>query len=819
MAQMMVYPEHQEVYGMNERIKKLNYLHRTTPKTLDLTLAKVITEVYQQTEMLAPIMRRAMSTAKVAELLPVYLEEGQLFIGGHTAAYKAAALNPMLSCMWVTGSGGPISLNDRDAERIEVTEEQQKVWMEEISPYWMNRTVLMKTLANIPPEIAKRTIGSGYIEGSFMLGLWGSHNHPDFTKLVTTGLNYIRDYAKNWLATQYDPMNPELNDKANFYKAVIVEMDGLELYAHRCSDYALELAAKETDPKRKAELELIGDTCKRIPMEAPRTFYECLQLCWFVEMFHYWEGSGGTLGRMDQYLWPFYERELAAGTLTREQAKEYLECLYHKMTALSTVSDPTSARYLQGEANFMQIQVGGYDVKGNDATNDLSILILEALTDTHTVQPHMTCRLNPKSPEDYRMAIIDLIASGTGQPSIYNDVVSGQILLKRGHTQAEAYDYDSFGCMEVGKRANYWWGPGVWMNGDMYVEMAFTQGKKRADVFGACLGEQLSVETPDPRTFKTFEEFEDAVKAHTMFAIQNVYAMDRTVIENYKYYPVVLSSVDQHAGLERGLPFHEGGCYSSCVPGFDFMGIPDVADSLAVVKKLVFDDKSITMDQLCKALDANFEGYEDIRQMCLDVPKYGNDDDYVDSIGQEFLDWLCDYIKSLEGLMAKYDPDQATAKQRHTVGLAWAPLSASVEFGRQVGALPSGRLKGEPMGDSCAPYMGMDVNGPTAALRSVAKMPHNKTDGTITNLYLTKNLLSTMEGRKAVSDMIQTYFDEGGAHIQISCTSIETLKKAQEHPEQYKNLLVRVAGYSAYFVDLSKDVQDSIMMRTVHDQL
>lgn len=812
---ILYHPDVKEAYGMNQRIQKLNRLNRNTPKSLDLTLAHEYTEVYKQTAALPPVIRRAMAFAAVADNIPLYLEEGQLFMGGIAGGFKQAMLNPVMACVWVTLSGGPIALNDRDVERVVVTQEQQKEWMEEISPYWMDKTVMSRLYGSMPEEITKRCIGSGFVEASFMAGLWGSHNHADFRRLIDGGFNAIRDFAAKWLE-HYDPLDDSMQGKDNFYKAVIIVMDSIERYAKRCSDFLADEAARETDPKRRAELELMAENCRHVPMEPPKTFYETLQMVWFVEIFHFWEGSGGTLGRMDQYLWPFYEKEIAAGTLTREQAKEYLECLWHKLNAISTVSDPTSARYLQGEANFLQIQVGGYDRRGNDATNELSILILEALTDTHTMQPHMTTRLNPKSPQDYRMAIVDLIAEGTGQPSIYNDVVSGQIILKRGDTQAEAYDYDCFGCMEVGHQGHYWWSPGVWMNGGMYVEMAFTQGRKRSDVFGDCLGEQLSVKTPDPRTFKTFEEFEDAVKEHVKCAMTSVITMDKRVVELYKDYPVVYNSVVQHEGLSRGLPFHEGGCWSSSCPGFDFMGIPDVADSLAAVKKLVFDDKVITMDQLCDALDHNFEGYEDIRQLCLNAPKYGNDDDYVDMIGQEFFDWMCDYVKTFEGIMAKYDPDQETAKQRHTVGLAWAPLSGSVEFGKQVGALPSGRLKGEALGDSCAPYMGSDVNGPTAALRSVAKLPHNKTDGTITNMYITKDLLSTMDGRQAVSDMIQTYFDEGGAHIQFSCTSIDTLKDAQEHPEKYPNLLVRVAGYSAYFVDLSRDVQDSIIMRTVH---
>lgn len=814
----MIHPDVKENYGMNERIWKLNRMNRETPKSLDLTLARAFTKSYKETEMLPPVIRRAKTFAEVADTMPIYLEEGQLIIGNPTARYHAGQINPMMSAIWVTGSGGPKSLAERDFGAIQVDEGLQEEWMEVISPYWLPKNIIPRLMQKLPRDLTKRCIGSGFIEASYMCGLWGSHTHPDWERLVEGGLNAIRNYAKDWLS-KYDPLDPEQNGKDNFYQAIVIEMDAVERYAKRCAEYAREKAKAETDAKRKAELTQIARNCDRVPMEPPTTFYEGLQFIWFIQMLQTWEGGAATLGRVDQYMWPLYKKDLDQKLMTREEAKEYLECFYHKLAAAITIQDPTSNRFLQGEMTYWHIQTGGYDIHGNDATNDLSLLLLEAVTDTHTSQPHMGVRLNPKSPQDYRMAIIDLIAEGTGQPSIYNDVVSGQIILKRGESQEDAYNYDSAGCMEVGRAGNYWWAPGVWMNGGMFVEMAFTQGKKRDNVFGTCLGEQLSVETPDPRTFKTYEEFEDAVKEHCAYAMKSVLAIDKNVVEMYRDFPVVFQSVIQHQGLWRGLPFHEGGCWSSCCPGFDLMGIPDVGNSLAVVKKLVFDDKTITMDQLCNALDANFEGYEEIRQMCLNVPKYGNDDDYVDSITMEFMDWIATYCKQFEGLMAKYDPDQEDAKKRHTVGMAWAPLSGSVEFGKQVGALPSGRLSGEPLGDSCAPYMGTDLKGPTAALRSVAKLPHNKTDGTITNMYITKDLLSTMEGRMAVSDLIQTFFDEGGAQVQFSCTNQDILRDAQEHPEKYPNLMVRVAGYSAYFVDLSKDVQDSILMRTAHNEL
>ena len=294
----LIHPDVKESYGMNERIIKLNHMHRTHEKSLDLNLARFYTKSYKLTEALPPIIRRAMAVSEIADSIPIYLEEGQLFIGSNVGKYKGAPLNPMMSCNWVTMGGGPQNiLNDRSTERTIVTDEQQREWMEEISPYWITKTIISKLYSSVPADLTERTIGSGLIEGSFMAGLWGSHNHPDYSRIMKSGYNGIRDYAKSWLEN-YDPMNTEMNGKDNFYKAVVLEMDALERYAHRCSNYALELATIETNSTRKAELELIAKNCLTSPMEPPKTFYEALQTCWFTELFLYWEGSGGTMGRM-----------------------------------------------------------------------------------------------------------------------------------------------------------------------------------------------------------------------------------------------------------------------------------------------------------------------------------------------------------------------------------------------------------------------------------------------------------------------------------------------------------------------------------------
>ena len=802
--------------GSTERVKKLNHQVRSAPFSVCLERARAYTEVYKTGEPLPPILKRAMATAKALDRTSPYILDGELVVGGESSAPKAYAVHPELDSTWIMMEGGLGAIASRTVLPYDITPEKAKEFDEEISPYWLDKTIIARLFSTAPPSLLEKCYGAGFVEGIFKAGILGTHGNPDWDYIMANGLNGIKKRAQEKLDA-WDVMNIEDVGKNHFYQAIIIEMEAIERFARKYGDYARQLADAEKDPIRKAELEQIGEICQQVPHEAPRNFREAVQAFWFVLCVWHMEGGTGTsLNRFDQYMYTFYQNDIEAGILTKEDAQEILECLWVKLSSVGGMADSTTASFLSGSAIFLNMQVGGVDKYGNDATNELSYVIIDALIATHTIQPHLSVRLHPGAPEKFRMKLVDLISAGMGHPSIYNDIVTKEILLQYGIKMAEANDYGSAGCMEVGKRGAYWWAPGTWINLGMAVEMAFTNGVKRAGMPGLKSGEQLSVKTGDPHSFETYEAFENAVKKHIETAVQSDVALARIIVELYQHYPVVIQSVLTKDGLERGLPFHEGGAFSSSCPGLDGMGVPDLGNSLAAVKKLVYEDKAITMDQLCEALDNNFEGYEDIHQMCLKAPKYGNDDEYADRITQEIFDWLCDYVKTFPGVLSKRDPDQATAKVRHQVGLALAPISGSVAFGAQVGALPSGRKAGEPLGDSCAPYMGTDLKGPTAALKSVAKIPHFKTAGTITNMYLTGNSLANDEDRYRLSDLIQSYFDLGGAHIQFNVMSKDTLKDAQLNPEKHPSLLVRVAGYSAFFVELTKEVQDSIISRTEH---
>lgn len=802
--------------GCTDRVKKLNEEVRASPVTISLDRARAYTEVYKSTEALAPITRRAMATAKALDITVPYILDGELVVGSESSALKSYPIHPELESTWILMEGGLNTMCTREIKPIYSSPDQIKEFEEEISPYWLDKTLIAKLFSVAPRNLIERCFGAGFVEGLFKAGILGTHGNPDWDYIMANGLSGIKKRAEEKLAA-WDVMNEEDLGKNHFYEAVIIEMEAIERFARKYGDYALQLVIEEKSPKRKAELEQIGEICQHVPHEAPRTFREAVQAFWLVLCAWHMEGGAGTsLSRFDQYMYPFYKKDIEEGILTKEEALELLECLWIKLSSISAIADSTTASFLDGAAHFLNMQIGGVDKYGNDATNELSYLVIDALISTHTIQPHLSVRLHPGTPEKFRMKLVDLVAEGMGHPSIYNDTVTKEILLQYGLNMTDANDYGSAGCMEVGKRGAYWWTPGTWINLGMTVDMAFTNGCKRAGMPGLKSGEKLSVETGDPRLFETYEAFENAVKKHIETAVQSDVALARIIVELYQHYPVVIQSVLTKDGLERGLPFHEGGAYSSSCPGLDGMGVPDLGNSLATVKKLIYDDKKITMDQLCEALDHDFEGYEDILQMCLQAPKYGNDDEYVDRVTQEILDWLCDYVKTFTGVLSKRDPDQETARIRHQVGLALAPISGSVAFGAQVGALPSGRKAGEPLGDSCAPYMGTDIKGPTAALKSVAKIPHYKTAGTITNMYLSSSSLVNNAGKKKLSDLIQGYFDLGGAHVQFNTIDKNVLQDAQVHPENYSNLLVRVAGYSAYFVDLTKEVQDSILSRSEH---
>lgn len=802
--------------GCTERVRRLNAQLRKKKPGVDLHRARVFTKIYKEHEAMDPISKKALALSETLETIEPKYSDGELIVGLSCAKEKSHPLHPEVESNWIMEEGGAAALATREYCPYQISAEEQKEFEEEIYPYWADKTITAKWRASCPEDIRKAISGTGFGEPSFMLSVYGSHMTPDWPEILTKGTNYYVEYAQKKLE-ELDPNDMTNMKRIIFYKSVVQVFRSVEKFAHNWADYLRGLAEKETDAAKKEELEKIAGICDRVPMEPARSFHEALQAIWFIFCVITNDGTGPLIyfGRPDQYLWELYRHDIDHGIMTQDEAKELLECLFIKSNNTLFFIDIETAHFFAGNSVFQNLMVGGTDHMGNDASNELSYLIIDAFIELRVVQPAMVVRMDDNTPEKFRNKVLELVKTGMGYPSIYNDKVSRQTMLRSGFDYDDANDYFCGGCMEIQKPAYWWWGPGQMINMGMGVDLALHNGVKQKTA-GNMQGEQIGIATGDPRTFETFEAFENAVKAQVKCQLDYDYISAQHIVNAYQDYPLIINSVVHHSGLERGLPFHSGGCYGSACPGYVIHGIPDVGNSLAAVKKLVYDDKAITMDQLIQAVDADFAGFDDIYQMCMAAPKFGNDDDYVDMIEQEFFAWFADEVKSQPGILSFYDPDQETARIRHQRGAALVPLSGAIPQGATVGALPSGRKSGEPLGDSVAAYPGTDTNGPTAALKSVGKIDFARMHGEITNIYINREVMDTAAGRTRVNNLIRAAFDNGVAQLQFNVMDKEVYKDAQKHPEKYPSLLVRVTGYSAYFVDLDRELQDYILVRTQH---
>ena len=537
-----------------------------------------------------------------------------------------------------------------------------------------------------------------------------------------------------------------------------------------------------------------------MPANPASTFREALQsyhLAWVMLTMELYHNIAFALGRMDQYLYPFYERDIKEGRLTKDEAQELLDCYILKLNYVAN----------GGQSSSGSIGVGGLKADGNDATNELSYMFIESMKHTNLVDPWFAVHVHSKSPEDFLIAAAELCSGGSGHPQFLNSDVGVAQMLARGGmggptvTLEDARNASNVGCLELvvpGKDSGYLYVGGH--NLASALELALTNGLRRSD------GEKVGEETGDPRQFKSFEEVQEA------FRLQVVKMRKDTQVSGSLYEqrlidmcPTIYESSMIEGCIEKGLCREEGGAHYNFNTGGTEVGSSDAGDSLAAIKKLVFDDKKITMDQLCDALESNFEGHDDIRKMCVEVPKFGNDEDYVDEQKAWVVhQWASEFMK-IKNLRGGYGCPGGSS------------MASYIPAGKVVGALPSGRLAGEPLAPAGSPSAGKDVNGPTAVLNSMGKLDNVEVLG---GLSLTTRIdpavFESRKGVKRLADMIRTFVDQKIFHLQFNIVSSDTLRAAQKEPEDYRDLMVKVAGYNAYFTHLPKDLQDSIIGRTEH---
>lgn len=780
---------------------------------IDSSRAKAVTESYRETEGEPVPIRRAKALRKTLESLPIRINEGELVVGEIAPYDRCAQVYPDYGIDWFIEEldGKPFRFEDRPGDKFMISPEDEQV-IREIAPYWKGKTHKDQVYARIPRD-AWDAFQIGMIDTDYLVICAEGHVIVNLQRVLREGIEGFRRRAEKVLES-LDLTEPDNLKKLPFLQSVLINCDSVELFAKRYADLADAMAAEERNEQRRQELEKISQVCRHVPMHPARDMHEAIQSMYFTNLILNIEGNGSAFsyGRMDQKLYPYYKKALEDGW-TEDDIKELFSNLMLKLFQVTRVLDWHSTSTFRGYVVAQNITIGGQDRLGRDATNEMTYLILECQAIMQLNNP-LSARYHDRCTNRYMNAVLDVQKLGGGQPAYYSDENYVLGLVNRGVKLEDAYDYANVGCGEPlieGKQSNRPDGA-AFINITKALEMAMNGGTDPRT--GRCLHKSKG----DLTTFQSYEELYDAFMDQIRYYIRMHVIYDNSLdlaSEEGITDPYMSMLIDDC--IERGKTVKEGGAvYDYCGPLY--MGIANTGNCLAAVKKLVFEDHVITAAELKHALETDFEDMttaptgEEIQQLCLRAPKYGNDDDYVDKI-------MTQYLYDIFEEEAKY---HTTRYGRGPIGGLWVPscntVSSNVPLGKIIGATPDGRKAGEALADTTSPMHGSDTNGPTAALNSVGKLPNVLlSGGTLYNMRVDPKTVETPEARERFIDMLRTYLgDYKGQHIQFNMVDSKILMDAKEHPQNYKDLMVRVAGYSALFTAIDSDLQDDIIDRTVH---
>ncbi len=801
------------ILGGRDRAYKILDTFKGKKPIIDIERAKYFTESIRQTEGQALVLRWAKALKHIAENITVYIDEHQLLVGraGHQGRY--GILYPELDGDFLDLSIE--QLPKRVESPFDISQDDADVVVKEISPYWKGKTFHEKLAEAIPEDTLRLTydpddvLRSRYVvneTASFRSSLQWVH---DYEKVLKKGFKGLKEGALRQMEG-LDPLNPiDSLEKRPYLEAIVAVCDAIVIWAKRHGQLAQEMAKKENDPKRKKELKIIAQNCAWVPENPARNFYEAVQSQWFMQMFSRMEQKTGTIisnGRMDQYFYPFYKKDLELGLVDENTALELFECMWLGMAQfIDLYISPTGGAFNEGYAHWEAVTIGGQTPEGRDATNDLSYLLLRSKREFPMHYPDLAARVHACSPERFLLEITETIKEGSGFPKLINDEEVIPLLLAKGADFKEANDYAVSGCSEcrMPNRDTYTSGC-AYINFAAAIEMTLYNGRMKL------YGEQpISLETGDPRNFKTWEEFFSAYLAHQTNFLKHAFIQQHIIIHlRPNHFAAPLGSAVHDLCMKDCKDLHspriEGGIDLGY---FEFIGYGTVIDSLVAVKKLVFEEKKITMDELIGALESNFEGKEAVRQMLLNTPKYGNNDAYADAIG-----------KILDEEALKFTKKYSRELGVH-LDLRYVPFTSHVPFGKVVSATPNGRKAFTPLSDGSSASQGADVKGPTAVLLSnynTKNYDYRERAARLLNIKFSPATVAGEAGSQKLVSLIRTWCDLKLWHIQFNIINNQTLIAAQKNPEKYRNLIVRIAGYSAYFVDLSPDLQNDLIARTEH---
>ena len=785
---------------LSPRISRMKERHLNTIPCITAERLVLQTEAYKKFAGEATPIFRAKVVQYIMEHMTTLILDDELIVGTATNAYRGASLFPEFqSSSWYISDIDDFSTRKKDPYYI--SPEDKKIILETL-PYWEGKS--MEDLADkVMPSHIKELEKDDIICVGLENGVCGETtcNHDKIMELGLRG--YMEECQRNIDA--HLPQTREEQEKVDFWNACIIQCQGLITYAHRMADEAERLAGECGDPERKKELLRIAENCRVVPENPPETFYQGLQMIWFVHLYFYIEvcTTACGFGRFDQYMWPLYKKDVIdEKNITRQEALEMLESFYLKTNEVYEVRDNWYATSFAGYPMWQTLMVGGQTRDGRDATNDLSFLCLEAASELQTRQPIMALRVWEHTPEELFRYGCRMVQEGQANPGFFSDRRGIEISLEKGGTMEEARDWAIVGCTQPAPGGGGAEGSpdAGYVNMGKMIEFVLHNGVDPAT------GKLMGLQTGDPEKFQNIEEVKDALKKqiiHHYDLIRQGYNLMQSIHMNR--YPVIFASMVTEGCVEKGKPVQNGGAkYSTC--GVFVTGPANLADSIEAIDQCVFKDKTVTMKELIHACDTNFQGNERLRQLLLNRPaKYGNNDAHVDGVYREMMHYIARTVQEW--------PDARGG--HYAFGIDSQTMNLS--HGAVTGALPDGRLAGEPLCDASSPMMGRDVHGPTATVKSVASMVDAELhEGALYNLRFDPHGVQGEKGLEILEGVIKTYFEDGGQHIQINVVDNETLKKAQIKPEDYRGLMVRVAGYMAYFTELDKSAQDAIIYRRPH---
>lgn len=767
--------------------------------------AVITTRVYREYGAQPLALKRAIMLREVLAGMKIFIEPETLIVGNQASSNRAAPIFPEYAMKWVIDELD--EFDQRDGDRFYITEENKQV-LRDIAPYWENNTVLDRGLAAMPPE-SKIYYDLGIIKAEGNITSGDAHCAVNYADMLRLGLKDYRRRAQEKLDA-LDLTDWHNIHKSYFYRAVIIVVDAVKDFALRYAKLAVETAKSEKNPQRREELMRIAETMAKVPFEPASNFYEAVQSLWFVHLILQIESNGHSLsyGRMDLYLNPYYEADLAAGRITEPEACELMVNLWLKTFTINKIRSWSHTRFSAGSPLYQNVTVAGQTVDGKDAVNPMTYLILKSVAQTRLPQPNLTVRYHRGLDDRFMRECIEVVRLGFGMPAFNDDEVIIPSFIAKGVKPEDAYNYSAIGCVETAV-------PGKW--GYRCTGMSFLNFPKTLlialnDGVDPESGTKLCDGTGHFRDMKSFDDVRAAWdKVVREMARQcNIIDSCCDMVLERETADILCSALTDDC-IERGLNMKEGGAVYDFISDLQ-VGIANLADSLAAIRKVVYEDGAVTPAQLWDALSANFEGEDNarIRQLLIDAPKYGNDDDYVDGLIREAYDVYIDEMK-------KY-PN--TRYGRGPIGGVYyagtSSISANVPQGAGTLATPDGRKAGEPLAEGCSPSHAADKNGPTAVFKSVSKLPTEEiTGGVLLNQKVTPQMLASEENRIKLIYLIRTFFNRlHGYHVQFNVVSRETLRDAQAHPEKHRDLIVRVAGYSAFFNVLSRQTQDDIIERT-----